>query len=95
MNKRIRRYYSDEFKFHAVCQVQETDKTAAEVALDLDISPSLLRRWCKDIDSKKPATPRKETLEEEVRRLRGELRSLKEDNDILKKAARYFAKESR
>jgi len=95
MSKRIRRSYTTEFKLQAVRQVLETDKTAAEVSRKLGIGSNLLLRWCKEHDQLEALPKTEESKEDEIRRLRTELKSLKEDNDILKKAAAYFAKEIR
>lgn len=93
MSKRIRRSYTTEFKLQAARQVLETDKTASEVSRDLGIGDNLLRRWCKEHEQLESQPKTDESKEDEIRRLRNELKSLKEDNDILKKAAAYFAKE--
>jgi len=95
MSKRIRRSYTTEFKLQAVRQVVETDKTAAEVSREIGIGDNLLRRWCNEYEQLESLPKTEESKDDEIRRLRSELESLKEDNDILKKAAAYFAKESR
>jgi len=95
MTKRIRRTYTTEFKLQAVRQVMETDMTASEISRKLGIADNLLRRWCKEHESLESLPKTEESKEDEIRRLRAELLSLKEDNEILKKAAAYFAKEIR
>lgn len=41
----IRRRFSREFKLEAVCQVVDVGRPLAQVARELDISASVLRRW--------------------------------------------------
>jgi len=95
MSNRTRRIYTTEFKLQAVHQVMETDKTVSEVSRKLGIADNLLRRWCKEHESLESLPKTEESKEDEIRRLRAELMSLKEDNEILKKAAAYFVKEIR
>jgi len=95
MSKKPRRSYTKQYKIEAVKRVRESNKTIAEVARELDIHDNLLRHWCKQIDSIESLPDKEESKDEEIRRLRAELASAKEDNEILKKAATYFAKHSR
>ncbi len=87
--------YSEEFREEAVGLVLWSQMTTAEVARDLGISVWTLRGWVqKHRDKQRADAPtRPETLEEEVRRLRRELAVLRQEREILKKAAAYFAKE--
>ena len=87
--------YSKEFRDEAVRLVLESETSAAQVARDLGVNLWTLRDWLRaqrkrDAGSS-PARP--ETLEEENRRLKRELAVLKQEREILKKAAAYFAKE--
>ena len=98
MNKRIsRRSYSNEFKLEAVRLVNQTDQTKAQIARELDISYTLLNSWCRSFrDLGNTAFQKTVGLSEEqqeIKRLRLEVKELKEDREILKKAAAYFAKE--
>lgn len=93
MSKRTRRSYTTEFKLEAVRQVRESDKTAAQ---ELGMSKNnILRRWYKEQDKLAAQPPSPETQDEELCRLRSEMANLKEDNEILKKVAAYFAMTSR
>jgi len=84
-----------EFRRRAVELAREGDKPVAEIARDLGISESGLRRWMAqaDVDEGK-----KEGLssgeKQELVRLRRENRVLHMENEILKRAAAYFAKEN-
>ena len=97
-SRRDRRVFSEDFKRDAVRLVQERgDGVAfAKVARDLDVRPAQLREWIKAQRSRDQVEPRgKETLQQEVRRLRREVSELRQERDFAKKAAVYFAKESR
>lgn len=93
-----RRRYSREFKIEAVRLNTEKGVTVAQVSRDLGISPHLLCRWKKEFrDDGGQAFPGKGHLkpeEEELRRLRREIDTLRQERDILKKAAAFFARES-
>lgn len=92
------RTYSEEFKKDAVRRVEARDCTFSQVARDLGITRGLLQIWRKKYGTSAEArvkTRPGESLEEENRRLRRENASLREDREVLKKAATFFAKESR
>jgi transposase len=93
-----RRSFTEEFKQEAVRRAAARDTTVTQVARELGIHANLLHAWRRqyalaapDDTDVKSALP----LEEEIRRLRRENASLREDREILKKAAAFFAKESR
>jgi transposase len=92
MQKRQR--YSAEFKREAVRQLQE-GKQAAVLARELGVPRNRLYKWLADIEklggSAFAGSGRKP--DDEVAKLRRENERLKEENEILKKAAVYFAKE--
>ena len=95
MVKRVRRSYTKEFKTEAIKKVSESGKTLAEIARNLGIHENLLRGWCKKQVSIEALPDTQESKDDEIRRLRAELESVKEDNEILKKASAYFAKHQR
>jgi transposase-like protein len=98
MEKRRRRKFTDEFRAKAVQLVRSSNKTVAEVSRDLDLTPSSLGNWVKqaEIDAGRgPAGALTTEEREELSRLRKEVRVLKEEREILKKAAAFFAKENR
>lgn len=94
-----RRKYTKEFKLEAVRLMVDQGRTARSVAEDLGLNESMLYQWKRQLlnagDLAFPgngkATPVSE-LEAENRRLRKELADAKQDREILKKAAAYFAK---
>ena len=96
--KRPRRQFTDEFKSRAVDLVLKQGLAVSRAARDLGIYETSLSNWVKQaqIDQGK-GPPGALTTEErqELAALRKENRVLKEERDILKKAAAFFAKESR
>jgi transposase len=92
-----RRRYTREFKLEAVRLVDHSEDRIADIAQELGIKPSLLYQW-RNLYSTKgeasfPGSGRQRGIEEENTRLKRELDKVKEERDILKKAATYFAKE--
>lgn len=98
--RRERRAFSDEFKAEAVRLMHEGragGRSLAQIGRELEIRPEQLRAWARDHASASVTAARVtgETLEQENRRLRRELATLQQEQAFLKKAAAYFAKESR
>ncbi|WP_409468673.1 transposase [Streptomyces sp. HC307] len=88
--------YSAEFKRDAVALALSSEKTVTEVARDLGVSPEGLRGWVKQakIDrGEGPAGALTSDEREELWRVRRELAEVKKANEILVKAAAFFAKE--
>ncbi|CAA0086944.1 Insertion element IS6110 uncharacterized 12.0 kDa protein [Zhongshania aliphaticivorans] len=86
--------YTPEFKDEAVKQVVERGYSVAEVSERLGISAHSLYKWINAVKPDKSEAQAKELLEakSEVLKLRAQLRRAEEERDILKKAARYFAR---
>lgn len=97
--KGSRRRFSREFKVEAVRQVLENGRPLAQVARELDISASVLRRWKQQAEADPseafPGHGRMKAEDEELRRLRREVVRLRQERDFLKKTAVFFAGESR
>ncbi len=95
---KARRSFTPEFKAQAVQLVTEQGKSIAEVARDLDLGESLLRSWKTALDATGvqafPGHGNPPALEEELRRLRAEVKRLTMERDVLKKATAFFARES-
>ena len=87
--------FTSEFKQEAVRQVTERGYSVAEVAARVGGSTHSLYKWVKAVSPDKTEQQAGELLEArtEVLRLRAQLRRTEEERDILKKAARYFARE--
>jgi transposase len=95
--KRPRRQFTDEFKASAVRLVLDEGKTVGAAARDLDLTETALREWVKRAQAERTHGRSGLTTaeREELVRLRKENRVLQEERDILKKAAAFFAKQSR
>jgi len=84
-----------EFRQRAVELARLREKPIAEIAQDLGISESCLRRWMAQADIDDGTRPGLTTDERaELVRLRREKRVLELEVEILKRAAAYFAKEN-
>jgi transposase len=97
MAKRKRRTFTKEFKTQTVRLVRDGGKSVAAVAQDLDLADSVLRGWVRQAKIDKghgPAGALTTDEKEELARLRREVRTLRMEREILKKAAAFFAKES-
>jgi len=97
MNKESRRSFSKEFKVNAVKMILEEGKKTTEVARQLGISDQLLYKWKRHyLDDHEEAFPGNGILkskDEYIRQLEKDVKRLKDERDILKKAAIFFAKE--
>src|SRR6266699_599727 len=87
-----RRQFSREFKEEAVRLWAESGRPLAQIARELTVRTEQLRRW-RPGKAAPAAAP--ETEAQELRRLRRELEITRQERDFLKKAAAFFAKESR
>ena len=86
--------YADEFKREAVKLVTEQGYTQAEAARSLGINANLIQRWRRKFAEENPETETmNETERQELKRLREEVRRLRMERDILKKATAFFASE--
>ena len=95
--RRKRRSYTDEFRADAVRLALTGGKSLPQVARDLDLTESSLRTWVEraQADRGKGKVGVLTTAErEELADLRKEVRTLRMERDILKKAAAFFAKEN-
>ena len=87
--------YTPEFKDEAVRQVVDRGYSVNEVSERLGVSSHSLYKWVKAVKPGKSEEQAAELIEakSEILKLRAQLRRVEEERDILKKAARYFAKE--
>jgi transposase len=90
-----RRSYSAEFKAEAAKLVLEQGMTQADAARDLGVAPSLIGRWVERAREAARPGALSEEERQELKRLRKENKVLRTEREILKKAAAFFAKESR
>ena len=90
--------YTKEFKLEALRLMEQTDRPASAIAMELGIRRNQLYKWKEqmakkgDVATAKKGRPKKED-QSEAAKLRAENKRLKEENEILKKAAVFFAKE--
>ena len=99
----IRRQYTQEFKLEAVRLATAGDRAVSDVARELQVRPDMLRAWIRraHVRAGQPAADvfpghgKLPSADEELRRLRREVAQLKEERDILKKAAAFFARDVR
>ena len=90
--------YTKEFKQEAIRLALTSTQPIAQTARDLGIKESSLYNWvsqAKETLSPTEAGSSEPNLMEELNRLRKENARLKEEREILKKAATFFAKESK
>jgi transposase len=86
--------FPPEFKCDVVTVASRVDLTVPEVAADFDISPESVRRWMRQADVDDGIKEGLTTAEQqEVVRLRRENRRLEMKNEILRRAAAYFARD--
>lgn len=94
--RRRRRAFTAAYKADVVELCRKSDRGIAEVARDLDLTESSVRRWVDqaEVDAgRRPGLTSSE--QEELARLRKENRVLREERDILKRATAFFAKGDR
>ena len=89
------RRFPPEFKRDVVAVARRGDLTIAEVAADFDISDESVRRWMRQADIDDGIKNGQTSAEQsEVVQLRREKRRLEMENEILRRAAAYFAKDA-
>ena len=97
MGSGTRKSYSREFKINAVKLVTGKGLRASEVARDLGINENLIYNWRKkyleDQAESFPGNGNLKSKDEYIRKLEEENKRLKDERDILKKAAQFFARE--
>ena len=87
--------YPPAFKAEAVRLVGSSDRSLTRIAKDLGVADQTLRNWVQhaeiDDGTREALAPNER---EELRQLRREVRTLRQEREILKKAAAFFARES-
>ncbi len=89
--------YDETFKIETVKYISENHKSVAQVAREMGVNENTVHNWIKKY-SQQPEIKEVQTFssaEAELKALQKEMRDLKEENEILKKAMHYFAKSPR
>jgi len=105
-SRKERRSFSPEFKEEAVRLMRERKAlgvSLAQIGRELDLRPDRLRAWTRQLEGRAGASARggvsradqPQSAEDELRQVRRENVVLRQERDFLKKAAAFFAKESR
>lgn len=99
MDRKSRKRFSKEFKLEAVNRSNESGKSVAQVARELDIGVYQLHRWRKESEENTDQTTSSakkssnQNLLDENKALKKALKRAQEERDILKKSLIFFAKD--
>jgi len=87
--------YAPEFRLQMI-ELVRSGRTAGELSREFGCSSQTIRNWVRQVDRDEGRRDDGHTTQEseEIRRLRRENRQLREERDILKKAAAWFARET-
>src|SRR5688572_4206190 len=95
--KKKRRHFTPEYKSEVVRLVRTSGKTVGQVARDLDLTETSVRAWVRQAaidEGKVPGGALTTAEREELAALKREVKTLRLERDILKKATAFFAKET-
>ena len=95
--RRVRREFDTSFKLEVVRMVKEQGLPVSDVCRSMDLGETVVRRWVKQFETElngQPGIGKPLTVEQQrIRQLETENRQLRMDNDLLKKASAFFARE--
>ncbi len=100
MARETRKRYSSEFKREAVRLLEQGDKEASQLARELGVARNRLYKWKEEVDQYGAAAfpgigkRNSRSSKNDAGLLKAENKRLREENEILKKAAIFFARES-
>ena len=97
MARRRRRSFSADFKREAVGLTKFGDRDVGQVAKDLDLTETALRKWVKRAEDRLEAPPSGALAvaeREELLKLRKQVKRLEIEREILNKATAFFAREN-
>jgi transposase len=96
MQARKRRRFTAEYKAEAVERLEESGRSVQQVAAELGVHANQPRGWRNEQRAAGPAAAlaRQKAEAAELVRLRREVKRLEQENEILKKAAAFFAREA-
>jgi transposase len=96
MSKKYRKFDAS-FKLEVVKMIKNQHMSVGQVCRDLDLGETAVRRWVQQYEAEQPGGAgigKPLTSEQQrIRQLEQQIRELKMDNDILKKATAFFARE--
>jgi len=99
MSKKQRRSFDAAFKLQVVDMITTQGLSINQVCQDMSLGENMVRRWLKQVkaeESGQPVIGKPLTAEQQrIRQLEAENRQLKSDNELLKKASAFFARELR
>jgi transposase len=92
-----RRVFDSSLKLEVVRMIRDQGLTIRQVCQDMKLGESAVRRWLAQFEAEaagkvgigKPLS----ADQQRIRELEAELRRLKQDNELLKKASAFFARE--
>lgn len=92
-----RRTFDASFKLQIVQMIRDQGLSVMQVCRDMNLGETAVRRWIAQFDAEqagqigvgKPLTAE----QQRIRQLETENRQLRQDNDLLKKASAFFARE--
>jgi transposase len=88
--KRVHRTHTDEFRRNAISMVEDQDYTVTQAARELGINQNLLRTWRKKYGKSAAVSEISESEQNELDRLRKEIRQLRMERAILKNATAFL-----
>ena len=95
--RRVRREFDTGFKLEVVRMVRDQGLSVSDVCRSMDLGETVVRRWVKQYQAElngQPGIGKPLTVEQQrIRQLETENRQLRMDNDLLKKASAFFARE--
>ena len=95
--RRVRREFDTGFKLEVVRMVKDQGLPVSDVCRSMDLGETVVRRWVKQYQAElngQPGIGKPLTVEQQrIRQLETENRQLRMDNDLLKKASAFFARE--
>ena len=95
--RRVRREFDTGFKLEVVRMVKDQGLPVSDVCRSMDLGETVVRRWVKQFETElngQPGIGKPLTVEQQrIRQLETENRQLRMDNDLLKKASAFFARE--
>lgn len=93
MANKPRRQYTEEFKREAVELIKRSGKSKAQISRELGVSEQNISRWWQKYGPGDNETEEQTVSQEAFNAMRVELRRVKEERDILKKALNIFSRQ--